>query len=46
MATVARVGAAEAFFIEVVLSFMLVFVIATIATEPASNREASQRRSR
>ncbi|KAJ1267252.1 hypothetical protein BS78_07G042500 [Paspalum vaginatum] len=36
MATVPRVGAAEAFFLELVLTFVLMFVITAVATDPAS----------
>jgi aquaporin NIP len=39
MATVPRVGAAEAFFLELVLTFVLMFVIAAVATDPASSKE-------
>ena len=39
MATVPRVGAAEAFVLELVLSFVLMFVIAAVATDPASSKE-------
>ncbi|TKW08967.1 hypothetical protein SEVIR_6G060200v4 [Setaria viridis] len=41
MATVPRSGAvAEAFFVELALTFVLVFVIAAVATDPASSKEA------
>jgi aquaporin NIP len=36
MATVPRVGAAQAFFLELVLTFVLMFVIAAVATDPTS----------
>ncbi|WVZ95076.1 hypothetical protein U9M48_040881 [Paspalum notatum var. saurae] len=36
MATVPRVGAAEAFFLELVLTFVLMFVITAVATDPTS----------
>ncbi|PUZ50106.1 hypothetical protein GQ55_6G033000 [Panicum hallii var. hallii] len=39
MATVPRVGAAEAFFLELVLTFVLMFVITAVATDPASSKE-------
>ncbi|KAG0522475.1 hypothetical protein BDA96_07G040600 [Sorghum bicolor] len=41
MATVPRagVGAAQAFFLELVLTFVLVFVITAVATDPTSSKE-------
>ncbi|OEL26421.1 Aquaporin NIP3-3 [Dichanthelium oligosanthes] len=39
MATVPRVGAAEAFFLELVLTFVLMFVITAVATDPTSSKE-------
>jgi len=39
MATVPRVGAGEAFVLELVLTFVLMFVIASVATDPASSKE-------
>ncbi|XP_008664035.1 aquaporin NIP3-2 [Zea mays] len=39
MATVPRVGAAQAFFLELVLTFVLMFVIAAVATDPTSSKE-------
>ncbi|GJN39672.1 hypothetical protein PR202_gb28805 [Eleusine coracana subsp. coracana] len=36
MATVPSVGAAQAFFLEMVLTFVLMFVITAVATDPAS----------
>ncbi|KAL6659316.1 hypothetical protein ACP70R_003356 [Stipagrostis hirtigluma subsp. patula] len=39
MATVPTVGAAEAFFLELVLTFVLVFVITAVATDPTSSKE-------
>ncbi|CAL5010040.1 unnamed protein product [Urochloa decumbens] len=40
MASVPRGGAGQAFFLELVLTFVLVFVIAAVATDPASSKEA------
>ncbi|KAK3121028.1 hypothetical protein QOZ80_8BG0644950 [Eleusine coracana subsp. coracana] len=39
MATVPSVGAAQAFFLEMVLTFVLMFVITAVATDPASSKE-------
>ncbi|KAL6857054.1 hypothetical protein ACP4OV_018436 [Aristida adscensionis] len=39
MATVPSVGAAEAFLLELVLTFVLVFVITAVATDPTSSKE-------